>query len=618
MKNRYFRLIALICIICLAVSCTQRIMHLPDRNPGGSSSPIASDISATFGDISWDDLVEKAVNQAGKGEKDGMTSTLGAATAASSRSINSLVLTIVFNGYKDASGAVIESGTASFTLESEKISAGTIYAVSSYKAETAGLLISPSYSASPSVSVSFSISGKGSMTVKETAGGAFAASNVSLSIMTGSGTISANGERDELDDVFINADPEPETGSSEKPYIINDYLDVLSISYMLTAEPFYAELGADLVLPNACPVYLPENTDLHIDLQSYDVWKKFNGTPAGEGSDQRTYGDSSIFPLIQVNGGSLEIKGNGSNVIGGSLFENPNARIIYVKDGGHLDLEGVIIQAFSNTAGSAVYIENSTADIRNCEIYGTYFALRSYHGSEVTVRNTIIASCASNQLASYPVDSEGNIISGKYDSGYAYALDSIGDSNDFDDIEVYGIQGAISISGGRSELGPGIYSYTGPKVFEHMPEEYHDYYINWRSAYEPDHQVAANEIWSALYVAGENAAVKAEVNGGTYITDGSGNPTVRVGNAADGDGGLGKEAATVINDGTFINTSSGVAVEVSGVTPGEYGYGTLNINGGRYMDKTRDLGTLLPGFINSDTHEVIGPDDEGFYSVVLK
>ena len=630
-------------LLVFTVSC-RNVIYIPviDSGNGGSGSTAVDSTTAyqkTFGTVAWDSVIQTAVNQAGDGLVDGMRSTLvevdsSTVGTASVRALSAnalpngpevrttpveMLLTIFFEGYRDSiSGVTISGGTMQFTLTAERTvttdtetsTTMTKYQVESYTATTTENLEMSGNGASADVSVTeitstaatMTITVSNSVTVGEDITSATAV-NVSMSVSTSTGNVVVNDDPHKAEDIAPETPviPEPALGSEERPYVIGGLEDFVALmSYMgPSEETFYVEIATDVVIPAELgTIVIGKGYNVDLNLGGHRISRVSTTAPIEATGTPKTYGDSNSDYMLTVDGGTLMVH---DGILGGTLFENPVARVIWVDNGGVLYTDNLEVYQFSNTQGTAVNIHNGTGYINGIEIYATYYGLFVDTVAEAEVYDSTICSIASNQLSSQNGD------------GFAYAVSANGTLS-MDSTTVRGIQGAISINGGTGTLESGTKSYVTKDIFEHVPEEYETFYLNWLDTPAESHDFVDWEFFYALYISGEYTESSVYVNGGEYISDGS-TATVLVGNTADG--GKGEPAGGVINGGTFVNTGSGVVVkDYAGVGPGEYGYGLLTINGGRFKDNKDNTADWLKGFVNSETHKVSeSPDDDGYYTV---
>ena len=637
-KALHLVLIALLLIF--AVSC-RNVVYIPIHTGGGSETTMDSTTAFqnTFGTVAWDNVIESAVGQAGDGLVNGMRSTLveiGEPTGSSSmvRTMSAspladgpevratpveMLLTIFFDGFTDrVSGVSISSGTMEFTLSAEKTettdtetsTTTTRYQVESYTATTTQNLAMSGNGAEANVNVAEISNITASMTVfvssTVTAGEEITSAtavNVSMNVSTSTGSITVNNDDYDIEEVIPDTPvvPEPVLGAESRPYQVYEADDVAVLQSVIAkpSEKFYVELMNDLTLPKGFPsIVIPSGYNIDLDLGGYRLSRISETAPTEATGTPKTYGDDSSTYLITVDGGTLSIH---DGILGGTLFTSPVARIIYVDKGGVIDMENLEVYQFTNTRGSTININDGSAQIDGIKVYATYYALFINTGAEAEVENSTFCSIASNQLVS------------KDSSGYAYAVSANGTLN-MDNSTVRGIQGAISINGGSATLGADIKSYVTKDIFQNVHADYHTYYMNWLSTPAESHELVDNELWSALYVSGEYTESSVIVNGGEYTSEGNAG-TVRVGNS--GDGGVGEAAGAIINDGVFANIGPGrVVIDENAVGPGEYGYGILTINGGKFKDSKDDTVAWLNGFVNPETHRVSDtPASDGYYSV---
>lgn len=635
MRNKLAKTGLIVLLILLAVSCRNYVfVPIPGSGGGVTTLSNAEKYQATYASVDWDSIVEQAVNQAGQGLKNNMESTLrdsGTATmglTAANASPNAratttaeavLVLTIEFHGYTDSvSGVTISSGTMSFTLSATRTTttddaASTTtnrYDINSYSAETTAPLTMVSAETTATVNVSnvgtdtgiqMTVSVTGTVAEGEKITGAVA-TNVSLNVAVSTGAANVGGENLPASEVKPeNPAPVYPIGSEQKPYEVATVDDVTRLmTTVQSGTPFYVDVVADIVFPasESSSITIPTGYELHIDLNGHRLSRisEFDTDP-----DElfRSCADNSKVYFIFVDGGTLYLE---NGILGGTLLENPVARLVSVKNKGRIYADNLTVYQFTNTAGTAINVDNGFGDVRNTTIYATGFALAVGTSAEVYVDNCFFSSVSSNALST----SEGA-------NAFTYVISANG-TFEMDNTTVYGIQGGISVNGGSTRIGKGVKSYTVNTIFDVVPEDFHTYYLNWLNQEDPNHTIGSNELWAALYVSGESSSSRAIVEGGIYISDGE-NMTIRVGNTSDG--GLGKAAYAEIKDGIFENRGDGYVVkDEDNIGPQDYGYGQLTITGGKFKDRQTDTREWLEGFVNPETHVVSETTDDGGYYTV--
>ena len=569
-----------------------------------------------FGDINWSQVVKDGLLSTDKDHAvTGMKATAkeaeGISTYFAGRSSEpvQLVLSIEFTGYTEpTSGITIKEGSMSFNIsatKSDNTSGGVTYSASKYEASTSDdLQISDSTGEILTSFSTESIIGTAIATIEASASSAgtqttitvSSVRNISFDLTSGTGKVSTDGVITDVSDTVTDPDKPavPAIGSEKNPYEIVNESDIQVLATMIDPEAgtFYAELQNDLALAanqSAATIIVPSGYDIRIDLGGHKL-TRISSTAPDDDSTVNTVGDNSRY-IFDINGGTLFIQ-NGT--IGGSLFENPSARIFQLNSGS-LYLDSITAYSYTNNGGAVIYMYDGNIDIRNSELYSTYTVINIQSGT-ATIDNSKLYSISSNQLFDY-----------------SYALIAMGSLN-IDNSEVYGMQGAISASGPDCYLGPGVYSEVSADVFDKIPDDYRTFYNNWDKSPNDNHVIQPGELFYALYVSGEQSdSVSTVVEGGTYISY-SPYSTVTVGNSADG--GAGYAAYAEIKDGVFENRGKGhVVKDVNDAGPSSYGYGVLTITGGEFKDTLDDTAQWLEGFIDPNNYHVTGPDAEGFYSV---
>ena len=618
---------------------------LPERSNDAVSSSMGGgetdvdDFQSTFASIDWDSLIDQAVSQAGSGTSNGMNTTLSdegissglsrIRTRETTTSTVNLFLNIVFSGYHDeASGVTISNGEMSFELNAEKTvttddsdasASSTRYHVSSYIAVISDSLTMSNESTTAVISSDNISNSNASMTIMVSgniSSGSITeaiALNVSMNMTSSTGSIIVNGSSHDFEESVPETPSvsEPEVGSSERPYQVATEADFIELATAITntSGTFYVEIIDDIVLSNDTEnpsITISSEFDIDMDLGGNRISRVASGAAETASGEAYTYGDQSQNYVI-LNEGSLFIH---DGTLGGTLFENPVARFLHSTSDSSLVMENIEVLQFADGYEDSAITIDGEAEINSVTISSTHRGITMTETANAVIRDSAFYGIASNAMGGR----YGGAI--QTDGAFIYPFSSYG-ILDMDDTVVYGIQGAIGIDGGTSTLGDGVEGYVSAEVFDMVSDEFHDYYLNWLNDQDNSHTVAEGEFFYALYIAGEDAEFGVSaINGGTYVSYGP--ATVHVGNNADG--GAGHAAYAVINGGTFENRrSSGGEVVTDtrsdGVSDGEYGYGVLDIYGGRFKDNG-DTRENLSGFVNPETHTISDePDAEGFYTV---
>lgn len=592
-----------------AVSCRNYVyVPYPVGNGGGAEVDSVTAYQQTFTAVSWDSVVKQAIAQAGEGMVNGMSSTL---TETGSRShmmvpaplsavATRLELSITFDGYVDeASGVVIETGSMSFTMAAEKEETGTLtrYRTAGYTMSSPGITLEID-SVTAEVVIPAMTDSEASMTVtvsgEVTAGGAISgaiASNVSLSVSTVSGSVVVNGEVHDAEEIAPDtpAVPEAAIGSEERPFEVVSDEDMRELSALLmeSKEAVHAVLVDDVVvtLPDesAAAFFTVEaGKELVLGLNGHTI------EPEGDNSTTTLY--------LIADYGKLTINGDGGR-LGGHWKTSSIPRGIAIYDGAEANLYDLRLITFSTDGGSSLYVPaGGTLSIDGVTVNSTQFTIGTAEGTTATVSNSRLVNIASAALS----------------TGAPYAISSSGNTT-IGDTEVYGMKGGIAIIAGTAELNDGIYSETTADIFSKVEEEFREDYAGFFADYnargETEPQVS--DCYYGLYIAGErniSNSPQCIVNGGEYVS-GSSN-AILVGNSSDG--GVGATAYATIKGGTFWSRNTSSAVVNADENP-QYGHGILSIEGGRFGSNTN-----LELYIDVDSHEISGPDEDGFYTVKAK
>lgn len=592
-----------------AVSCRNYVyVPYPVGNGGGAEVDSGTAYQQTFSVVSWDCVVKQAIAQAGEGMINGMSSTL---TETGSRSrmmvpaplsavATSLELSITFDGYVDeASGVVIATGTMSFTMaaEKEETEAKPRYRTVGYTMSSSGLTLE-SDSITADIIIPAMTDSEASMTVtvsgEVTAGGAISgaiATNVSLSVSTATGSVIVNGEMHDAEEIAPDtpAAPEAAIGSEERPFEVVSDKDMRELSALLaeSTEAVHAVLVDDVVitLPDerATAFFtVGEGKELALSLNGHTI------EPEGDNSTTKLY--------LIADYGKLTINGDGGR-LGGHWKTNSIPRGIAIYDGAVADLYDLRLITFSTGGGSSLYVPTGgTLSINGVTVNSTQFTIGTEEGTTATVSNSRLV----------------NITSAALSTGAPYAISSSGNTT-IGDTEVYGMKGGIAIVAGTAELNDGIYSETTVDIFSKVEEDFREDYAGFFAEYntrgETEPQVS--DCYYGLYIAGEtniSNSPQCIVNGGEYVS-GSDN-AILVGNSSDG--GEGATAYATIKGGTFWSRNTSSAVVNADNNP-KYGHGVLSIEGGRFGSRTN-----LELYVDAESHEISGPDEDGFYTVKAK
>ena len=607
----------------------------------GGISSTESNFNNTFAAVDWSSVITTGLRTAGEGMKDGMESSIlgsdagtssvrAASTIPNAAGLADILLNIDFDRFTDTiSGVCIEEGSLIFEIKADyetiEDSQKTIFELSGYSISSVADLKMTASGSDNAITISINnVAGAIEGTVKASADSSSGTvvikdietvSNIYIDLndSTGGTVVTESGEY-EIDEILdpSNTPVQPARESKENPYTISGIEDVIAFPDKLEGKTgtVYFELVNDIAVPvegKNSVFTIPEGADVYFDLGGHVMAKD---TVEYDNSEPKTVGDRSFGGYIFSIWGNLTVA---DGQIGGRLYDNPNNRLMELYTGARLSLDWVKACCLSSSGGPAIYVDkDTTVNINNSTLYSSTYVVNAEaaEGANVTIRNSTIASIASNALSNYK--SEGQLSDDG--SAFAYAISS-NCNIDIDSTSVYGIQGAISLNGGTSLLGKDVYAYSGPDVFEIddvMREDFKDFNMNWLITSRSEFEVLPGEIYCAVYVAGERSEVnKAFINGGVYVSD-SPKATIRVGNNEDG--GLGKAAYCVINDGTFeCKSEEGKVAFSEDLTEGSYGYGKLQICGGRFKDLQADTEQALATFVDPESYQIT---EEGGYFIV--
>ena len=317
------------------------------------------------------------------------------------------------------------------------------------------------------------------------------------------------------------------------------------------------------------------------------------------------YIPSSTSVLITVeSGASLTLSGNGR--IGGTIYDNPSRTLVYVEEGGSLTINGdLTFIAFPYDVDNpekdhtAIY-SDGTLTINGGNFFSTYRTV--FCTGDMNINDGTFVSIASNKLK----------------TGFAYAVTGAGTTH-ITGGTYYGIQGALAQNRGRGEidgattrLAHDIFTNIG-KINADIEKELAAFYdLNVTDPSHNHENLADNEFWHGLYIAGETGEVnKITVSGGNYYTEGSSGRGLSVGNNADG--GMGAAAAVDVTGGTFYSkmcdtVSCAGEYNDDGVV---YGKGTLVVSGGTFgTGKQNGTSGIRAEDLAAD-YEITGPESDG-------
>ena len=272
-----------------------------------------------------------------------------------------------------------------------------------------------------------------------------------------------------------------------------------------------------------------------------------------------------------VNNGTMIVTGNGvinsENAQSGGLGAIDNFGTLTIEDGhftGYVLAGGSVIRN-KNTGDLTINggtFDGSTCIIRNvgkARIYGGKFKGKSCSSCDKTYWSYSIVNAK-----------EGDVEPELYIYG--------------NDVEVEGVQGAVSVSAGYGEIHGGN--------FKTVPCEKHP-----------------NSAFYALYVAGESGEVQCNVYDGIFKA--ATRPAAYIGNS--NDGGLKKDAITKFYGGDF--TSGGTTVESifvdSKIVEGNKSIGTIEIYGGEFKKSDGSASTGINGVKGSDLNSYVAKDENG-------
>ncbi len=324
-----------------------------------------------------------------------------------------------------------------------------------------------------------------------------------------------------------------------------------------------------------------------------DITLDLNGNTLSISSNYATVNGSKSRFLTVESGAKLTIIGNGKldfSLAGTSAFGAlDNYGTLYLNGITYVGNTEANTIAFPNRSGATMVVENAT-------IIGNTTSIRNFNGANLTINDGYFYS------PWYPaLDNDGYAVinGGTFENTscsscdnahWGYTIRSGFDGSDenteliFNDGEVIGVQGAISINNGKATINDGEFKTV---ACENHPQGETSFY--------------------ALYVAGEFGKVKVEVNGGNF--ESYYKSTVLVGNM--NDGGVKAESTLVINDGSFsINPKSNSTNKVINSEAN----GDPYIEGGSFSDdsaynylSSNDL-ALANVTRGSDTIYVVGSD----------
>lgn len=220
----------------------------------------------------------------------------------------------------------------------------------------------------------------------------------------------------------------------------------------------------------------------------------------------------------------------------------------------------------SYTGGTCLFLSTTNVIIDNCNVYSTNFGV-------------LIGDNGFTEKAQV----NGGKVVGTANSGtkvkdqHAYAFRIWYCPNaTINNLTVYGIQGALALTGGVVTVNGGYYEASG--VAYDLYKEATGF--DAKTEYYGEQAVSDSVIFYGGYFAGENEETSIIINGGTFVS--SGRNAILVGNSADG--GNGETARVIIYGGTY--TGKGSAVEFTSNT--SYGLGIVAIYGGTYSHNVED------------------------------
>ena len=324
--------------------------------------------------------------------------------------------------------------------------------------------------------------------------------NVKISTSGNSGSVFVSGNTENI---------ESDGANIVKPMLVSD-----ANSFVSAMEGGNANivLNSSFIVPNNVTITIPEGNEVILDLAGYTITYATTQNVLITNNGTFTINDSDGQGTFDVGRGVLTNKGHA--VINGGKYTSK------IKEG-----NGTILL---NNGGTMI--------VNDCYIYDNWnYAIANSAGT------TIINDCEIHSISMSDV--EGYV-------SYAYAVKSAGGHMEVNGGEIYGIQGALAISGGTA-----VINDVHCETEEGNPKSFY-----------------------ALYIAGEYSGNSVIVNGGTFI--GGYRNAVLVGNK--NDGGIGAPAAAVFNGGTFTGAEGSPAVVVSDGGDNDYGRGMLQVTGGDY------------------------------------
>ncbi len=333
-------------------------------------------------------------------------------------------------------------------------------------------------------------------------------------------------------------------------------------------EKSYIQLGADITLSssdfnsdNNCYLFQASSfAETYLDLNGHYI--KDPNYDSFAYTDENNKGQQLIgtYGSITIDDTSVDLSG--------AIYATRNL----IRTEGNNDAEttshikhGKFVTK-SYTGGTCLFLSTTNVIIDDCNVYATNFGV--YIGSN---GNTVNCSVSGGTV----VGTANN--NTQVANNYAYAFACICDNAVFNDITVYGIQGALSINGGGATVNGGYYEASG-KAYD-LYEEATGF--DALAEYCKTDTVTDSMIFYGGYFAGENSTTDIKVNGGKFVS--TSRNAVQVGNS--NDGGAGEVAKVVINNGAFIGKNKAVVVSEAS----DYGLGVLALYGGTFSHDVTDV-----------------------------
>lgn len=304
-------------------------------------------------------------------------------------------------------------------------------------------------------------------------------------------------------------------GTKSDPYIVKT-AGLAALSQLLqngTEDTVYLEAGEDITLSQGQYIEIPANCTIDLDFNGHTLTKS-------EVADQA--------PI--ENKGTLTLRGNGG-INGANRCVN-NYCSLTVEGGTYTTTEHSGGTAIRSTSADTVTVFNGG------EVKAANYAVYNY--GKMTVNGGKFSSDACNHRGTwaYAFSSEGELI--------------------FNNGEVTGVQGALSVHGGHGTINNGTFktvkcedpSCTGSN---------------------------GSTTFYALYCAGEVGEVECDVYGGNFLTEGNYSAALLGNDNTGGDGGINAKAAVNVYGGTFTAPEGIPGLKVSPETAA-----TSIIHGGSY------------------------------------